>query len=103
MDDEEGWVAHVARMGQKINAYRILVGNPEELGRHRCRWDGNIKMNLKDIGWSSLNWIHLAQDKVQWRALVNTIMTLVTLNVGKFLSNWWLLKKDSASWSYLAG
>jgi hypothetical protein len=62
-------------MGEKGNAYRILVGKPEgkrPLGRPRCRWVDNIKMNLREIGW----WIDLAQDRDQWRALVNTVMNL---------------------------
>jgi hypothetical protein len=65
--------------GEKRNAYRILVGKPEgkrPLGRPSCRWAGNIKMDLRKIGWDGMNWIGLAQDRDQWRALVNTIMNL---------------------------
>jgi hypothetical protein len=64
----------------------------------------NVKMNLGDMGWEGMDWIHLAQDRDQWRALPNTVINLrVPLNVGKFeqLSVWWLLKKDSAPWSSL--
>jgi hypothetical protein len=67
-------------MGEKKNAYRILVGNPEgkrPLGRPRCRWEDNIKMDLKEIGWGGMDWIDLAQDRDQWRALVNTVMNLL--------------------------
>jgi hypothetical protein len=65
--------------GEKRNAYRILVGKPEgrrPLGRLRHRWEDNIKMDLREIGWGSMGWIDLAQDRDQWRALVNTVMNL---------------------------
>jgi hypothetical protein len=74
-----GWAGHVARMGKKGNAYRILVGKPEgkkPLGRPRHRWEDNIRMDLKEIGWDGMDWIDLAQDRDQWRALVNTVMDL---------------------------
>jgi hypothetical protein len=74
----------------KLNEYRILVGKPEEkrlLGRSRCRWVDNIKMDLRQIRWGGMDWTDLAQDTDQWRALVNMIMKLwVPQNVGKFLS-----------------
>jgi hypothetical protein len=57
--------------------YRILVGNPEEkrpLGRPRRRWVDNIKIELKEIGWDGGDWIDLAQDRDQWRALVRAVM-----------------------------
>jgi hypothetical protein len=66
-------------MGEKRNAYRILVGKPEgnrQLGRPRCRWVDNIKMDLREIGWSGVEWIDMAQDRDQWRALVNTVLNL---------------------------
>jgi hypothetical protein len=62
--------------GAKRNAYRILVGKPEEkkpLGRLRRRWVDNIKMDLR-IGWDGIDWIDLAQDRDQWRALVNMVI-----------------------------
>jgi hypothetical protein len=60
-------------------AYRILVGKPEgkrPLGRPTRRWMDNIKMDLRDIRWDGMNWIDLAQDRDQWKALVNTVMNL---------------------------
>jgi hypothetical protein len=59
--------------------YRILAGKPEEkspLGRPKRRCVYNVKMDLTEIGWDSMDWIKLAQDKDQWRALVNTVMNL---------------------------
>jgi transcription termination factor 2 len=74
------WAGHVARMGGGIrNAYKILVGMPEGkilLGRPRRRWMDNIKMDLREIGWNGVDWIDMAQDRDQWRALVNTVLTL---------------------------
>jgi hypothetical protein len=85
------WVGHVARMGEKRNAYRILVGKPEgkiPLGRPRHRWVDNIKMNLREVGWDDMDWIYLAQDRDQWRTVVNTVMNLcVPYNPGKSLSS----------------
>jgi hypothetical protein len=66
-------------MGEKRNAYRILVGNPEgkrSLGRPRRRWVDNIKIDLREIGWDDGDWIDLAQDRDQWRPLVNAVMNL---------------------------
>jgi hypothetical protein len=82
---------HVARMGKKRNAYRILVGKSEgkrPLGRPRCKWEDNIKMDLREIEWGGIDWIYLAQDRDQWRAFVKAVMNLlVPYNVGKFLSS----------------
>jgi hypothetical protein len=66
-------------MGEKRNVYRLLVGKPEgkgPLGRPRCRWIDNIKMDLLEIGLSVVDWICLAQDRYRWRALVNAVMKL---------------------------
>jgi hypothetical protein len=73
------WAGHVARMGEKRKAYRLLVGKPEgkrPLGRSRRRWVDNIKMYLLDVGWGGVDWVGLAQDRVKWRALVNVVMNL---------------------------
>jgi hypothetical protein len=69
-------------MGEKRNAYKILVGKPEgkrPLGRPRRRWVYNIKMDHTEIGWDGMDWIDLAQDRDQWRALVNTVKNLGSL------------------------
>jgi hypothetical protein len=70
---------HGARMGEGRDIYRVLVGKPEgkrPLGRPRCRWELNIKMDLREIEIDGTNWTRLAQDRVQWRAFVNTVMNL---------------------------
>jgi hypothetical protein len=78
-------------MRAKKNAYRILVAKPEgkrQLGRPRRRWVDNIKMDLREVRWGGMNLIDLPEDRDQWRALVNTVMTLwVPLNAGKFLNS----------------
>jgi hypothetical protein len=73
------WAGHVARMGEKRNVYRLLVGKPEgkrPLGRPRHRWIDNIKMDLLEIGVSVVDLICLAQNRYRWRALVNSVMNL---------------------------
>jgi hypothetical protein len=73
------WAGHVALMGERRGVYRVLVGRPEgkrPLERPRRKWEDNIKMDLGEIGIDGANWIHLAQDSVQWRACVNTVMNL---------------------------
>jgi hypothetical protein len=73
------WAGHVARMGEKRNVYRLLVGKPEgkrPLGRPRRRWIDNIKMDLVVIGWGGVDSIVLAHDRYRWRALVNAVMNL---------------------------
>jgi hypothetical protein len=66
------WAGHVARIGEKRNACRILVGKPEgkrPLGRQTHRWVNNIKMDLREIGWGGMDWIDLAQDRDKWEVL----------------------------------
>jgi hypothetical protein len=56
------WAEHVARMGERRGAYRALVGKPEgrkPLGRPRRRWEDNIKIKLREVGWAGMDWIHL--------------------------------------------
>jgi hypothetical protein len=73
------WAGHVARMGEVRGAYNILVGRLEgrrPLGRPRRRWEDDIKMDLREIGFGGVDLIHRAQDRDRWRAVVNTVMNL---------------------------
>ncbi|KAJ4439483.1 hypothetical protein ANN_07607, partial [Periplaneta americana] len=77
------WAGHVARMGEPRNAYRVLVGRPEgkrPLGRPRRRWEDNIKVDLRGVGYDDRKWINLAQNRGQWRAYVRAAVNLPTLN-----------------------
>jgi len=73
-----GWAGHVARMGERRDLYRVLVGKPEgnrPLRRPRHRWDDNIKMDLQEVGCGGVDW-KVAPYKDKWRALVSTEMNL---------------------------
>ena len=73
------WAEHVARMEQSRNAYRVLVGKPEgkrPLGRPIRRWEDNIKMDLREVGCDTGDWIDLAEVRDQWRAYVRATMNL---------------------------
>jgi hypothetical protein len=62
--------------------YKVLVRKAEgkrPLGRPRCRWEDGIRMDVREIGWGSVEWIQLAQDSDRWCALVNTVMNLRVL------------------------
>jgi hypothetical protein len=69
------WADHVARMGEKRDAYRLLVGK-RPLERPRRRWVDNIRMDLGEVGWSDVDWIGLAEDRSRWSALVNSVLNL---------------------------
>jgi hypothetical protein len=72
---EMKWMDHVASMRQ--NVYKIFVGKPDgkrPLGRPRCRWEYNIIIDLTEIRWEGVDWIHLAEDRDQWLVLVNTVI-----------------------------
>jgi hypothetical protein len=69
------WAGHVARMGDKRNACRLLMGK-RPLGRPRRRGVDNIRMDLGEMGWGDMDWIGLARDRNRWRALVNSILNL---------------------------
>jgi hypothetical protein len=69
----------IARIGEKRNAYRLLVGKPvgkRPLGRPRRKWVDNIRMDLGEVGWGDVDWIDLAQDWNRWRALVTSVLNL---------------------------
>jgi hypothetical protein len=69
-------------MGKMRNAYNILVGKPRgkrQLSRHRLRWENNILMDIREIGFEGLDWIHMAQDRYRWGAFVTTVMSLWVL------------------------
>jgi hypothetical protein len=73
------WAGHVARMREKRNAYRLLVGKPEgkrPLGRPRRRWVDNVRMDLGEVRWGDVDWIGLAKDRNRWRTLVNSVLNL---------------------------
>ena len=74
-----GLAGHVARIAERRDVYRVLVGKPEgkrPLGRVRRRWEDNIKMDLQELWYGGMDWIELVQDRDSWRALVNAVMNL---------------------------
>jgi hypothetical protein len=65
------WVEHVvAHMDERRNAYSISIGKP------RHKWEDNVRIDLGETGWEDVDWFHLAQDRDQWQAPVNTVMNL---------------------------
>jgi hypothetical protein len=76
------WAGHVARMGEEIKVYKVFVGKPEgkrPLGRPRRRWEDGVRMDLREIGLGSVDWIRLDQDRDRWRAVVSAVMNLRVL------------------------
>jgi hypothetical protein len=76
------WAGHVARMGEKRNVYKLLLGKPEgkrPLGKPRHGWIYNIRMDVLEIGLGDVDCIDLAEDRDKWRALVNSVMNLRVL------------------------
>jgi hypothetical protein len=72
------WAGHAACIGEGRGAYRIMVGRPEgrrPLGRHRCRWEDDIKMD-QEVEWEGVEWIDMAEDRDRWWAVVNMAMNL---------------------------
>jgi len=70
---------HVARLGDRRGVYKVLVGRPDgktPLGRPTCRWEDNIKMDLREVGWAIMGCIDLSQDRDSLQALVNVVMNL---------------------------
>ena len=73
------WAGYVARMEEGKSAFKILAGKPagnRRLRRPRRRWEENIRLDLKEIGINTRNWVDLAQDRDYWRALVNAVLNL---------------------------
>jgi hypothetical protein len=76
------WAGHMAHMAEGKNMYRVLVGKPEQkrpLEKPRHRWEDGIKMDLREIGWRGVGWIHLVQDRDRWWAVVNAVTNLRVL------------------------
>jgi len=76
MKDE---IEHIARVGEKRNAYTIMIRQPEwkrSLGRHKRKWENNIRVNHYEPGWEVANWIHVAHDTDQWLALVKIVVCI---------------------------
>jgi hypothetical protein len=73
------WAEHVARMGERRDSYRSLVGKPEgkkPIGRPKRKWVDNIRMDLEEVRWSDADWIGLAQDRSRWRGIADAVMNL---------------------------
>jgi hypothetical protein len=85
------WMGHVARMEKSRGTYRVLVGKLEgkrPLGRPRLRGEGNIKIDLQEVGCGGMDWIDLAQDRERWRPLVTVVTNLrVPQNAENFLTS----------------
>jgi hypothetical protein len=100
------WAGHVAHMGNKRNTYRVLERNSKgkrPQRRPRSRWEDNIKIELKEIGWGVMDWIHLDHVRNQWRTLVKTAMKLrVKKKCSEFLDqlgDGQFLTRNSTPWS----
>jgi hypothetical protein len=78
-------------MGEMRNLYKVLVREPEgkkPLGRTRSRWKYSINLDIMEMGWEGVDWIHLVQERDQWRAVVKTVTNLrVQLKAGNFLTS----------------
>jgi hypothetical protein len=75
-------------MGVRRSLYKTVVEKPERkepFGRPGHRWEDDIRNDVRGVGWKGGDWIHLVQDRNQWRALVNTVMNVEFVEVGEFL------------------
>jgi len=82
------WVGRVGTYGEEMQTefWRVKCERKRPLGRPKSRWECNIKMEISEMRWEGMNWIHLAADRGKWRAVVYTVMNLrVSLNVGILL------------------
>jgi len=81
---------HVACMGQMTNVCRVWKCEGRiPLGRPKCSWEDNIKIDLKEIGREGVEWIHRAKDRDHWWSLVNVVMNLwIPYKVGNVLTSW---------------
>jgi hypothetical protein len=100
------WAGNVARMGEKRNVYRLLVGKPKgrrPLGSPRHRWVDNIRTDLGGVDWDDVDWIGLAHERNTWRALVNSVLNLrgsiKCWEPIEWPGNWWSLEQCSALYS----
>jgi hypothetical protein len=74
--------------GEESEGYKVLLGKPKgkrPLERPRCRWEDGIRMDLRESGWGSVEWIQWAQDRDQWWTLVNAVMNLRVLAPQSYL------------------
>ena len=97
------WAEHAA-YGERRGVHRVLVGKPEgkrPLGRPRCRWEDNIRMDLQEVGCGRTDLIKLTQDRERWRALVNAVMNLrILYNVGNLLTFILRRSRTGTVWFY---
>jgi hypothetical protein len=70
------WVGHVALIGEMRQYFRWKPEEKRPLGRRRRRWEDNIRMDMREIGWKGVVWMRLAQGRDHWRALINKVMNL---------------------------
>jgi len=74
------WAGIVTRTREVRNVYKSSVGKPERkrpFGRRRRRWENNIRLDIREVGWEGVEWMHGTQDRDQWRAVGNTVMNLL--------------------------
>jgi hypothetical protein len=92
--------------GTHGKVYRVLAGKPEgkrPLEKPRRRWESGIRMDLRQIGWWSVEWMQLTRDRDRWRVLVNTVMKLRVLTTRSYilLSSWRRVRTDDESSKHL--